>query len=723
MRRINTNNPTVPLLMTWKAGNKQDFEQALAKLSVGYKGIEAAQRTTASAQTFRNVDSPHISVRDGYNRLDFDYFRPGERLPADFKGIQAACRMAYRQFSLVRNMIDMMTDFIIKGISVVHRSPKIQEFGRLWFKKVAGKDVSSKIVRRLLREGAAPIRRRIQKINDNSLDGLTKASQIKSPLGKNEIPSSYNVLNPMILDAIGGELAQFVDDSLIQYGIKVPATLMRQIKNPKNGAERKIVQSLRPDIMNAATTGDQIVPVPPNRLVMLHYKKDDDELWATPFLYSILDDLQMLQKLKLADRSALDGAISHIRLWKMGNIAERIIPSPEGIQTLADILLHSTGGGCMDLVWGPDLELVETKSDMYQFLGSDKYQATMIAIYQGLGVPPSLTGTINDTGTTNNFVSLRVLVERLQYCRELLFDFWFDELEILRSVFGFRHPFSISFAVPTLSDDSAEKKLLIDLVDRDVISGIFVQERFGADPEIEQARMRQENRKRESGILPPKAGQFHIDSQQNLQLQKIFAQQGEVTPSEVGVKLKPKLPGEVPSADKNRQTKKAKLETKKNPKTNGRPIGTKDTIPRKKTREGPRQNSKAALTETTIWANAAFNKIDEFLKDSILKLKNKTNMRQLTDEETKAYEDLKLSVLCNHEVGSDVTEESVKQSLNNYSLPLPIKELTDLTIAKYIDKNKEKPSLDQIRQIRVMAYAMYSYEDLEDLDGVNTNEE
>ena len=41
---------------------------------------------------------------------------------------------------------------------------------------------------------------------------------------------------------------------------------------------------------------------------------------ANPLVYAILDDIVMLEKMRLADMSALDGAISNIRLWTLGNL-------------------------------------------------------------------------------------------------------------------------------------------------------------------------------------------------------------------------------------------------------------------------------------------------------------------------------------------------------------------------------------------------------------------
>ena len=47
-----------------------------------------------------------------------------------------------------------------------------------------------------------------------------------------------------------------------------------------------------------------------------------------------LDDIIMLEKMRLADMSALDGAISNIRLWTIGNLDHKILPNKAAINKL-----------------------------------------------------------------------------------------------------------------------------------------------------------------------------------------------------------------------------------------------------------------------------------------------------------------------------------------------------------------------------------------------------
>ena len=197
----------------------------------------------------------------------------------------------------------------------------------------------------------------------------------------------------------------------------------------------------------------------------------------------------MLEKMRLADLSALDGAISNIRLWTLGSLDHKILPNKSAINKLRNILASNVGGGTMELVWGPELSYTESNSQVYKFLGSEKYTSVLNSIYAGLGVPPTLTGASTGGGFTNNFISLKTLVERLQYGRDQLTKFWEAEVEFIRKSMGFRKAAHITFDQMSLSDETSEKNLLIQLADRDIISHETILERFKEIPTKKKIRL------------------------------------------------------------------------------------------------------------------------------------------------------------------------------------------------------------------------------------------
>jgi hypothetical protein len=413
----------------------------------------------------------------------------------------------------------------------------------------------------------------------------------------------------------------------------------------------------------------------------------------------------MLEKMRLADMSALDGAISNIRLWTLGNLEHKILPNKTAINKLRDILASNVGGGTMELVWGPELSFQESSSEVYKFLGSEKYTSVLNSIYAGLGVPPTLTGMASGGGGfTNNFISLKTLVERLQYGRDQLTRFWEKEIEMVRQAMGFRYKAYIQFDQMTLSDEAAEKALLLQLVDRDIISQETVLERFKEIPQIEKIRLQREFDERQGEDTPDKAGPFH-NANHKMDLEKIALQGGKVNPQDVGLKtsvpkdiLMPKPPvpgGGLPNAPKP-----------SNP--NGRPPFKQDTGPRKQRIATPK--SKPGVAEFVYWAEESWKEISDVLTDAYLNSKSKKNLRQLTKSEVKELEKLKVDVLTNVDIMSEVNATSIRDILSeNGKTPVAFS-----SVLKEKNINPESMNIDKYRMRVISLYIQSQLAEMEE---------
>lgn len=411
---------------------------------------------------------------------------------------------AYDKVGIVRNIIDLMGDFGCQGINIVHENKSVEKFGQQWFKKINGKERSERYLNNLYRTGNVFIYRSYADITpeiSTYLKSLANDIRLETPeIKKNQIPWRYNFFNPLTLDLKDGKVGLFLGKK--NYALNANTFF----DNFKDGTiPVKVLETLPADVKNAIKRNDKKIDLDPERLSIHHYKKDDWQQWAHPLVYAILDDIIMLEKMKLADLAALDGAISNIRLWTLGDFDYKVLPTKEGINKLRNILASNTGGGTMELVWGPELKFTESNSQVYKFLGSEKYQSVLNSIYAGLGVPPTLTGMAGQSGGfTNNFISLKTLVERLQYGRDSLTKFWEQELEFVRKSMGFRKPFHVVYDQMSLSDEASEKNLLLQLADRDIISHETVLERFKEVPAVERVRLQREDKARTSDKIPQK---------------------------------------------------------------------------------------------------------------------------------------------------------------------------------------------------------------------------
>ena len=608
--------------------------------------------------------------RPGFSRHAYEDQRGCEVIPRDHYGIMLEANRIYNEVGLVRNIIDLITDFTVSGIRVVHSQPSVEKFYKNWFARINGIDRSERFCGSLYKFGNVIIRRRWavltkklkQDIRYSQAADEVEFQTTKAP--KRRIPARYLFLNPATVEAMGGELAKFAGPKHVRYGVKIPMSLRNRF-NDKDLASQRVLEQIPEEIRLAAKdSNEKFIPLDPENTIIYYYKKEDWEIWAKPIMYGVFSDIKTLEKLKLADLTALDGATDRVRIFTLGDLENKIMPGPDAFAKLNELLRVNVGAGTRNIVWGPDLKLSESNSESYKFLGGEKYSPTLNAIYGGMGIPPTLTGTNDSSGTTNNLVSLKALIKRLDYGRQKLIDFWNAEFELVRQVMGFQKAAVLEFDSNNLGDEEAEKKLFIELADRDIIPFEVVQQKFGLSPSVNSDKVEGEWKERSKKNRVAKADPFH-NAQFDEQLKKSLLDRGQITPSEIGLELLPREKGDKTNLIPTMPVQKGGTQPKKPVKENGRPLRQKDSVPRKQRRFTP------VVKAEEFWAQSTQDKIAEHLNPVIIKKYNKKNMRSLTANETDEAEKIKFAAFFNTVLGSEINSEQIFSSLQK---PFPFVE-------------------------------------------------
>jgi hypothetical protein len=659
-------------------------QEALKKSSGSLDEYTLVQKATAAGRRY-SLDYSGLDgltgSRPGFTRTDYDYFRPDEAVPRhSIKIIMRRAEDIYHKVGLVKNVIDLMADFGVQGVRLVHKNKRIERFYNRWFEKVNGKDRSERFLNNLYKTGNVVVSKQTAKLSLKATETFYKSSGAADiiindvdtiNIEKREIPWKYTFIDPVYVDVAAGSLSSFVHNK--HYHLSLPADLRKTINGPKSDLERKIVESLPQAILDAAKE-KKPYPLDPDKIMVYHYKKDDWQSWAFPMVYAIMDDINIIEKLKLADLAALDGAISNIRIFKLGSLEHKIAPTKAATAKLAQILGNNVGGGTMDLVWGPDIELLESKTTVHQFLGEGKYVPHLNSIYAGLGIPPTLTGTFGAAGTTNNFISLKTLTQRLQYGRDVLVNFWAKEIVAVQKAMGFRYPAKIEFDRMDLSNEDAEKSLLIQLVDRNLISDEIIQQRFGFDPDMEKSRLNRESRERDSSRMVQKAGPWY-DPQFENALKKMSLQLGIATPSQVGLDLEKKKAGEKTALEMKMIKTSVPTKLANDPSSEslpgvpgqGRPKLSKDQTQRKSKTFSPQTGAKLLL-----WANDSQERISDIVNPIVLEFFNKKNLRSLSKVEQDILDKVKTTALLNSQPFCKINNLSLDSLMENINKPQSI---------------------------------------------------
>ena len=700
--------------------------------------------------------SRYGNVRQEDNRAEYELFRPIRNLPKQQRDIIEACMNAYTRIGILRNYVDMMASFGSQGIQIVHPNKKKEKMYKAWFERVRGPERSERFLNCLYRGGAAVVKREMAKLTEADMKDLQKSFasldadkryERKPKPKRNEIPIDYTFLNPATIETAGGDLATFLGHPV--YMLRIPNFIITMIKTPKGKTQEQLVRDLPDYIKNAVKAGEKFVTLDNDKLAVFHYMKDDWQQWATPISYSVLADLILYEKMKLADMAALDGAISHIRIWKLGSLEHNIQPSPAMFDKFQNMLLGNVGGGAMDLIWDAAIELQETGTDVASFLGAEKYEPVIDSINAGLGLPGSAK---KGAGFTETAISLKTIIERLQYGRGLLNEFWKGEIAIVRDAISDDQSASVIYDNMSLYDEAAEKMLWFQLYDRHLCDDATIQEKFGLVPEVVEMRIKREEAQREKGSKPQKATPFH-DPQFNHELSKIALQQGTVSPTEAGMTKKPKQAGdksfldiqtEQSNNDRKIQEKAAQQGAKQNEDIHqqnlkhkdaehkmmlpvkkqalqqklenkipgvsgqGRPKNSKDKNGRKQ--RTPKLSSKAdALDMFGIqsWAKNAQDVIAESVTKRYLSSASKKTMRSLTTAQADDLESMKFDTLCSLEpysTNDEITAACVVDSLPTFP---EAETIFEELIADEVNRLGERPPIEKQRDIRSAAYAIW----------------
>jgi hypothetical protein len=692
------------------------------------KTLKKGQMYTRGAQTVKDYMLPEVchlskgipqrsiaadvNLRTGHNRYNQDAQRPADKIPTDHADIILACQSIYRKIGMVRNIIDLMTDFAAEGLELQHTTRSQERFYREWARRVNLNGRAHDFMKLLMRDAnvivrrknafiSKPVSREMTLTRGNIADiGVVDETKVADPpekvkttkkkVNKNEIPWKYTFLSPVVVEKIGGEVGKFFgSDSL---GMKIPTLLASSIKNPKTDVEKDFVKKLPAEVVQAVKKrGTNLVKLDMDRIYVDYYKKDDWEDWGTPFLYGVLEDVMFKEKMRLADMAALDGVINVIRLWKLGNSDQQILPTVTAVDKLIDILQHNQGGGVMDLVWDDMIDLTVEYPPTDKILGPDKYVSVNNDIVRGLGIPDSLIGG-SDLGTRNAqsaFVQLKTLVERLEYVRSRAVRWMQGELRLVADAMGFKKIPAINFGIMSLRDEAAEKQLIIQLLDRGIVSSEKVSEVFGTNFMIELQRIKDEQAIREDnpGILEksnPYNRPFSVMEKQNelaIELEK--EKQGAKSGGDNGG-------GDNPNGDQP---------TDEGDNPSGRPPSTKDTAPRDE--RTPRTQS-----VLHVIAGELLEQIDTIFDAAYLKQNKVKNMRSLTKSQRIELEQTKRGILSVLRPGDVVTKKLVAERLGTARTGASKLEayFCDL-VSDFTTATKKTPNVKERRSLAAMAWS------------------
>ncbi len=403
----------------------------------------------------------------------------------DHKKIIGQANIIYKTVGVIRNSVDLMSDFAAQGIKLVHEEPDQQAFYNAWARKIGLFNRSSHFLRSLFKAGNTIVFRQMAKLRQQDVDDLQSVGGIfdgLDPSKEKHIPVKYTFIDPTVVEKIGTTLFGQL------YEIEVSRDDRLIFKKPVTKKQKQFISRLPREVVNTVIKRGVIVA--DDKMVFVgHYQKDDWEDWAEPIFFPVFDDIAFKKLLRRMDESVARNIMNSIVVFRLGNAKDGFPATKIEIQKFSSLLKTPTKS--KTIVWNNLVDFIATYPPVNLMLNDDKYKAVNNDILSGLGISEVL---INGAGGNyaNSFLSVKTLLEKLESGREVVIEWLNVELELIRTAMGWEKLPEIRFGRMTLRDERAEKALILNLLDKGIISNQTALSYFGENWSVEIKRIRQE---------------------------------------------------------------------------------------------------------------------------------------------------------------------------------------------------------------------------------------
>lgn len=613
--------------------------------------------------------------------------------------IIARCQMAYLSYGIVKNIIDLYADFACGGLEIVHEDESVQNFYETWAKKVDLKGRLNRFSTDFFLTGNVFIYRVNAKLADTDkrdmkrgkgakiidgevvLDGpgklkiirpeieidpalvgipgfkdilitnakngkITAITRDKPPSEfdipentKNLIPWDYTSLNPLQIEPRG---KKFKGDRTWAFALdRTDTQEMESFINYKFYEDLGITQVNLPNDFKGQLKKYEggnpgyisEIQLDKERLSIVQDKKFDYWDWSVPLVWPALQALSFKDILMAMDIRVATSVINTVTLWRLGDEKNNTYADDESYERLADMLQQP--GQALNIIWNKDIAAQVIQANTTGLFDNKKFETAERDILRALGISEVMVG--GDGGNfSNSYISVATVLEKLKSARAKL-EYWLmRELKIIAEAMGFRKLPKIKWGRSNLTDVKTEQALIIQLMDRGVLSAETALKYFDEDLQIEVERQKREKKiaeKEGMGILDKrgpyqrpedtvKSGVVPVGWTENIDKKKlqdsIFAPKGIGAPSKTGL-------------------------------SNGRPPGSRDSTKRPIKTVKPRGRNLAQSIE--IYGqlynkgHSLYDNVEKILTNQVLQAKGLKYYKQLGKEDKSSLESSVVNIL------------------------------------------------------------------------------
>ena len=347
-----------------------------------YKELSQAARTSSGGGTSTRIPRNGTDVLAGrytvlsQGLLPFDYSKDG----IDVRDAIMLCQKAYANVAIVRNTIDIQTEFANTDIYLEGGTERSREFFYKWFEKIKLWKLKDQYFREYYRSGNIFYYRIDGKFNAEDFRLLSGFSE--NGIKNNKVPLRYILLNPYeVVTTISSSFADAVYEKILsEYELE-------RLKNPKDDADLELLNGLDPDTREKIKTKQYFrdglkIKLDPKFLTYSFYKKQDYEPFAIPFCYPVLEDVNAKIELKRIDQAIARTVENVILLITMGSDPDKGGINPANMTAMQSLFMNESVGRVLVSDYTTRAEFVIP--DLKKVVGEEKYKVLDRDIKEGL---------------------------------------------------------------------------------------------------------------------------------------------------------------------------------------------------------------------------------------------------------------------------------------------------------------------------------------------------
>lgn len=406
---------------------------------------------------------------------------------------------AYFNFSVLKNVVDVMTEFSVSRLHLKGGTAKSRAFFDTYMKSINIWGLMDQFFREFYRSGNVFIFRFDKQVQEKDIRKLSKTFKTKAA-AELVVPSKYIILSPGDVEKDGSSNFAFGGYFKVFNGYE-----LSRLRSPQTQEDRDLLASLPPSVISkindTSSQGEIHMPLDPSNVSAVFFKKQDYEPFGCPMAWPVLKELNAKEEMKQVDMALARMLQQAILVVTSGAEPDKGGVSKKHLQSLKTLFENQSVGRVLVADYTTKVDFVVPK--VADILDPKKYEILDRDINIGLN-----NIFVGGEKFANQSAKVEVFVERLRHGREaFLYDFLKPEIKRISEDLGFQSHPEPEFEEINLADKGVMAKIYTRLGE---IGHLTPQETFKAieTGQLPEEEVSVENQKKfktykEDGLYEP----------------------------------------------------------------------------------------------------------------------------------------------------------------------------------------------------------------------------